>query len=118
MANNTPDTPAVVAQEAKVVGDDALEPREPTVEVNKDQVDAQVAQPREGDSDKVNVHEVVVATDTVITDPSDPLAVQVPDAGRGSLDLPIHNLDGPRVEDVFSGKADQPAEEQPSSDDE
>lgn len=120
MADITPDTPAVVAQEAKVVGDDNLEPREPTVEVNKDQVDAQVAQPREGDNDKVNVHEVTVATDTVITDPSDPLAVQVPDAGRGSLDLPIHRLDAPVVEDVFSGKAEAPVEETraPSEDDE
>lgn len=107
MADNNikPEVPAVVAQEAKVVGDDNLQARKPSVEVNKDQVTAQVAQPREGDADKVNVHEVAVATDTVITDPSDPLAVQVPDAGRGSLVLPVHSLDGPTVEKVFASDA-------------
>ena len=100
-----PEHPPIVAQDAKVVGDDALEVREPTVEVVKDQVAAQVAQPREGAADKVNVHEVVVATDTVITDPSSPLAVQIPDAGRGSLDLPIHRLDAPTVEQFFASEA-------------
>jgi len=109
------DTP-VVAQEAKVVGDDNLTPREPTAEVVQEQVAAQVAQPREGDADKVNVHETVVHTDTVITDPSDPLAVQVPDAGRGSLVLPAHALDAETPEQVFAGgskpakKADKPAD--------
>jgi len=104
MADNvTPDAPEVVAQDAKTVGDDALQAREPSVDVVKEQVDAQVSQPREGAADKVNVHEVVVHTDTVITDPSDPLAVQVPDAGRGALDLPIHALDGETPEQVFSG---------------
>lgn len=98
----TPPVPEVVAQEAKTVGDDQFTPREPTVEVVKEEVDAQVVQPREGDHDKVNVHEVRVETDTVITDPSDPLAVQVPDAGRGSLDLPIHGLDAPTPEQAFA----------------
>src|SRR5690349_16404874 len=101
MADTTPPQTEVVAQEAKTVGDENLEVREPDVQVKSDQEDAQVAQPREGDADKVNVHEVSVTTDTVITDPSSPLAVQVPDAGRGSLDLPIHRLNAPVVEDVF-----------------
>jgi hypothetical protein len=107
--NTTPDQTEVVAQEAKTVGDENIEAREPTVEVTKEQVDAQVAQPREGDSDKVNVFETTVATDTVITDPSSPLAVQVPDAGRGSLELPSHALAGPTVEQVFADDADEPA---------
>lgn len=110
-ADVTPEAPEVVAQEAKTVGDDSLpEPREPQADVRKDSVDAQVAQPRESDPATVAVHEVVVTTDTVITDPSDPLAVQVPDAGRGALDLPIHKLSGERVEDVFSREASTPDE--------
>lgn len=110
MANKiaAPDLPEVVAQDSKVVGDDNLEVREPTAELRKEQVDAQVSQPRQAENPKVNVHETFVATDTVITDPSSPLAVQVPDAGRGSLDLPIHRLAGPLVEDVFA-KADAEA---------
>src|SRR4051794_28336502 len=97
----TPEAPAVTAQEAKVVGDDGLSVREATVDVVKEQVPAQVVQPRESDSDVVNVHEVAVAMDEVITDPSSPLAVQVPDAGRGTLDLPIHKLSGQTVEEQF-----------------
>lgn len=80
------------------------------VETVQEQVDAQVAPPREPEADKVDVHEVRVATDVVITDPSSPLAVQVPDAGKGSVDLPIHQLDAPSPEQVLSG--DEPAEEQ------
>lgn len=102
--------PQVVAQEAKTVGDDNLTPREPTHEVVSEQVDAQVAQPREADRTKVDVHEVTVVTDTVITDPSDPLAVQVPDAGRGDNSLPIHDLAGPTVEQVFADQADEAEE--------
>lgn len=62
------------------------------VEVVKEQVRAQVAPPRDPDPDKVDVHETSVATDRVITDPTAPDAVQVPDEGKGSLALPIHNL--------------------------
>lgn len=113
MADITPPQTEVTAQDAKTVGDDNLSVREPDVQVNEEQVAAQVVQPREGDSDKVNVHETSITTDTVITDPSDPLAVQVPDAGRGSLDLPIHALNGPLVEDVF--KAEASADEKPAS---
>lgn len=105
-ADVTPAAPEVVAQDSKTVGDEALpEAREPQADVRKDEVAAQVAQPRESDPATVAVHEVVVTTDEVIKDPSDPLAVQVPDAGRGSLDLPIHKLSGERVEDVFSREA-------------
>jgi hypothetical protein len=105
-ADVTPAAPQVVSQEASIVGDENLpEPREPQADVRKDEVDAQVAQPREPDAAKVSVHEVVVVTDEVITDPSSPLAVQVPDAGRGSLDLPIHALAGETVEAVFAREA-------------
>lgn len=102
---NTIPAPAdleVVAQEEKTVGDEALEVRKPDNSVLVEQVPAQVAPEREAPSAQVNVHETVVTTDTAITDPSSPLAVQVPDAGRGSLALPIHSLGGPLVEDVFA----------------
>lgn len=111
-----PDAPEVTAQEAKTVGDENLpEAREPQVEVTREQVDAQVVQPREGDADKVNVHETSVALDEVITDPASPLAVQVPDAGRGSLDLPTHALSGPTPEQQFADEADEPADDDSES---
>lgn len=100
-----PELPAVTAQEAKVVDDDGAEPMVVEPEVRVEQVDAQVMQPREGDSDKVNVHEVSVVTDRVITDPSSPLAVQVPAEGRGDASLPIHRLANGTVEDYFKKNA-------------
>jgi hypothetical protein len=99
-----------VAQEAKLVGDDALEVREVPVDVHTDEVAAQVAQPREADSAVVHVHETSVTLDEVITDPSDPRAVQIPDAGRGSLDLPIHGLSGKTPEQVFADSASDSVE--------
>lgn len=105
MPDITPEVPQVVAQDAKIVGDADLTAREPQVIVVQEQVPAQVAQPREGAVDKVNVHEVFVAIDEVITDPASPLAVQVPDAGRGSLDLPMHALNGMTPEQVFAAAA-------------
>lgn len=105
-ADVTQEAPEVVAQEAKTVGDENLpEPREPQADVRKEEVAAQVAQPREADRSTVSVHETVVTTDEVITDPASPLAVQVPDAGRGDSSLPIHALAGERVEDVFAREA-------------
>lgn len=101
--------PDVTAQENKTVGDENLpDPREVQVEVVQEQVAAQVVQPREGDTDKVNVHEVSVTTDEVITDTSSPLAVQVPDAGRSPLQssgLPISRLSGEGAEAVFAREA-------------
>jgi hypothetical protein len=108
----TPTQQDVVAQDAKLVGDEVNDEKfvvEP--EVNTEAVPAQVAQPRESDPAQVPVHETYVATDEVITDPSDPRAVQVPDAGRGSLDLPIHALAEGHVEDKFSADASKPDEE-------
>lgn len=107
---NAADVPVdtVVAQEPKLVGDEDTQVVDHRVDVTQEQVPAQVTQPREGDNDKVNVHEVSVQTDEVITDTSDPRAVQVPDAGRSPLldaGLPIAALDGERVEDVFAREA-------------
>lgn len=93
--------PEIVAQNKKLVGDEAVQNAGVTVEpeVTEEQVAAQVAPAREKESAKVNVHETVVHTDKVITDPNSPEAVQVPDAGRGSLDLPAHALGSGHVED-------------------
>jgi hypothetical protein len=105
-----PELPPVVAQEAKLVGDEEVYAESHSVEpeVNVEQVDAQVPGKADPPADKVNVHEVFVATDEVITDTSDPRAVQVPDAGRGSLDLPIHALGLGHVEDRFAEEASEP----------
>jgi hypothetical protein len=105
-------TPVVVSQKGALVGDDNVAPaREPDFSVNSEKVDAQVAPARERESKTVDAHEVVVKLDEVITDPSSPLAVQVPDAGRGSLDLPIHALAGERAEDVFAREASEITED-------
>src|SRR5688572_22181786 len=82
----------IAAPDNATIGDDNLEVREvKPVKVNED-VAAQVTGPPAKSVDTVKVSETYVALDEVITDPSSPLAVQIPDAGRGSLDLPIHQL--------------------------
>ena len=68
----------------------------------KEEVPAQVAPERAAPTETVQVHEVHVTTDKVITDPNDPLAVQIPDAGRGDASLPIHDLAGQSPEQVFA----------------
>jgi len=102
-----PELNEVVAQGPKVVGDEAVQEHvhEVEVNVNTEPVAAQVTPDPDPPAQTVNVHETSVALDRVITDPSDPLAVQIPDAGRGSLDLPIHNLAAPTVEEVFASEA-------------
>jgi hypothetical protein len=51
--------------------------------------------------------------DKVVLDPDSPEAVQIPDAGRGKVDLPIHQLASPSPEQqLASGDAEEgPAEE-------
>jgi hypothetical protein len=100
----------VVAQKSKLVGDESLpDPVDVSVDSTEKRVAAQVAPDREKDAAKVSVDEVVVVTDEVITDPSDPKAVQVPDAGRGDASTPIAVAyrDGERVEDVFAREASE-----------
>lgn len=109
-AEVVPAQPEISKGQPKTVGDEAVQAREPQFDVFKDEVPAQVAGVPDEPSSSVKVHEVSVTTDTVITDTSDPLAVQIPDAGRGSLDLPIHALANKTPEQIFAGgdsKADE-----------
>ncbi len=80
----------------------------PEVQVVKEQVAAQVSKPRKADASKVQVHEVSVRLDRVITDPNSADAVQVPEAT--DIQLPIHRLSAPSAEGVFAGE--EPAEGQ------
>lgn len=115
--NTTPVLPTVTSQKGATIGDENLpEPREADVAVEQRQDKAQVVAKPEPAPSKVEVYEVAVTTDTVITDPSDPLAVQIPDAGRGSLLLPIHQFVGAEhVEDVFARDGQAPEESDEAS---
>lgn len=97
----------IVSQKGALVGDEAVQKaaHDASPQVVETEVDAQVMAKREPEASKVAVQETFVAMDRVITDPSSPEAVQIPDAGRGSLGLPIHSLSGERVEDVFAREA-------------
>lgn len=95
--------PPVQVQKGALVGDDQQpDPRPVEPEVVNEAVPAQVAATPGVAPDEVFVHEVRVALDEVITDPSSPEAVQIPDAGRGFLDLPIHRLGEPTPEEKFA----------------
>jgi hypothetical protein len=59
------------------------------VTTDTDPVPAQVTGAAPEPVREVAVHETRVHTDRVITDPNDPLAVQVPEAGRGNALTPI-----------------------------
>lgn len=77
------------------------------VEKVREDVDAQVAPPREPDADKVTDRRTNISTDVVVTDPSDPLAVIVPPEGSGSLDLPAERLLAPTPEQVFADESEE-----------
>lgn len=94
--------PEVVAQDNMTVGDENLEVRKVEPEVVNETAKSQVSPPRGADAASHPVHEVSVALDEVITDPNSPLAVQVPDAGRGDASLPIHRLAEGTPEDQFA----------------
>jgi hypothetical protein len=104
----------IAAPENAVIGDENLSPRDPDVSTVNESVPAQTTGKPAVEVDSVKVTETVVALDEIITDPHSPLAVQIPDAGRGPLSLPIHRLaEAPKPEDVFSKSAedDAPAED-------
>ena len=103
-----PDLKVNAPQKGALVGDEAVQEarQEPTVAVNDSPDKAQVVAKRAPDADQVQVHEVAVQLDHVVTDPSSPEAAQIPDAGRGSLDLPIHELGNGTPEDQFAAEDD------------
>jgi hypothetical protein len=94
--------------ENALVGDEQVYSVDPAPEYNeyKSQDEAQ-------GGGTVDVHEVAVRVDKVVLDPDSPEAVQIPDAGRGKVDLPIHQLASPSPEQqLASGDAEEgPAEE-------
>lgn len=101
-----PALPPVAAVENAQVGDENIaDVHEVEVDVNRDSVPAQTTGKPAVAPDEVYVHETSIKLDRVITDPHSPEAVQIPDAGRGSLDLPIHGLSAPTVEEVFAKEA-------------
>lgn len=101
--------PSITVQKGALVGDENLPAPAATsdrVTVISEDEPAQVSPAApEGTPTTSRVHETHVQTDTVILDPSSPEAVQIPDAGIGSLDLPIHALSNPSPEEVFASKA-------------
>ncbi len=117
MADNLkPDLEVTVPQKGALVGDEAVLGVDSPVEseVYTDSVEAMTVAERSPDADKVLVHEVAVTLDRVITDPSSPEAVQIPDAGRGDLTLPIHSLAAPTADEKIAedgGKAEQISDE-------
>lgn len=108
MAIEIPEQP-VNAPENALIGEDTEVAREADVSVLAEDVAAQTTGPASVVADTVAIHETAVSVDKVITDPHSPEAVQIPDAGRGSLDLPIHALGNPRPEDVFAAAAAEDA---------
>lgn len=97
----------VAAPENALVGDENIPAAgDVSVQTVNEDVPAQVTGPPAVSVDTVKQTVTVVQLDEVITDPSSPLAVQIPDAGRGSLDLPFHRLTSPRPEAVFSGEVE------------
>lgn len=95
------------APENALVGDEAVygldSPTE--AEVVTDAVPAQVMSDEVVVVDEIPVHETYVQMDRVVLDPSAPEAVQIPDAGRGFLELPIHQLANGTAEEAI-GRGD------------
>lgn len=110
----TPAQQEVTSQEGALVGDENQpEAREVEVTQNTEAVPAQVSPPRGPEAETVPVFEVAVALDEPVLDPSSPEAVQIPDAGRGDLTLPIHGLSAPSPEEALAGGSAPEAEPTP-----
>lgn len=97
----------IAAPENATVGDENLKPLEHEVISVDETVPAQTTGAPAVEVDTVRVTETHLALDEVITDPNSPLAVQIPDAGRGPLNLPIHQLTQPKPEDAFAAYAEE-----------
>jgi hypothetical protein len=109
MPDITPTLPEKVAGPKKaLVGDEAV--REQTFTPEAEVVSEKTTQkyaPEATQQADYPLHEVVVVTDRTTTDPTAPEAVQIPDAGRSPLSLPIHDLATGSPEDKFAEVADE-----------
>ena len=94
----------VVVQEGALVGDEEVYAEEHVHKVEPEVTQGETTQkyaPATEQQAVYPVHETNIALDTVITDPTSPEAVQIPDAGRGSNVLPLHSLTEPAPEAAF-----------------
>jgi hypothetical protein len=98
----TPPTPDGASTDASTAVASADGPV--TVQVTSGTATAQVQGPKASPQQQVPVHETHVKADRVITDTSDPLAVQVPPHGQGDAITPIGAayLNPQSPEDVFA----------------
>jgi len=111
--------PPVAVQKGAQVGDDKLAPvHEVETELDDKNVPAMVMAKAPEPVREVYVHESRVKLDRVVTDPSSPEAVQIPDAGRGFLSLPLHGLDAPTPEQFFAAEASEVTDEDEGGSDE
>lgn len=100
----------IAAPENATIGDENLAVRDAEVTKVDETVPAQTTGKPAVEVDTVRVTETHLSLDQVITDPHSPLAVQIPDAGRGPLDLPIHQLArAAKPEDQFAEAAAEDA---------
>lgn len=103
VAGPVPDGASTNAQSAVTADQTPVE-----VSVTAGDAPAQVQGPAPAQASTVQVHETHVKADTVITDTSDPLAVQVPQSGQGDALTPIGRAyQNPQTpEDVFAAEAE------------
>lgn len=96
-----PDGASTVAQAAVTSDETPVD-----VSVTSGSAPAQVQGPAPAPQSSVQVHETHVQADRVITDTSDPLAVQVPAAGQGDALTPIGRAyqDPRSPEDIFAAE--------------
>ncbi len=100
----------IAAPENATIGDDNLDVIQHEVINIDEEVAAQTTGKPAVEVETVRATETHLALDEVITDPHSPLAVQIPDAGRGPLDLPIHQFNRVgKPEDAFKAYAEEDA---------
>lgn len=98
----------VAAPANALIGDEAVQGAAKDVEVNVDTaaVPAQVIGKPSAPVKESPVNETYVKVDHAVLDPNSPEAVQIPDAGRGTTNLPIQGVaKGEKAEDVFAREA-------------
>jgi hypothetical protein len=99
--------PGIAVADNALIGDEAVQSayEAPEAHVVQEDVPAQTTGDSGSPVEVSKVHETTIILDKVVTDPHSPEAVQIPDAGRGTLDLPLHALAGKSPEQVFADSA-------------